>query len=125
MQTFPKKYDPNNEINTINLNLSPSWYPNYGLYHTYNHLLESYPKIIYWEIERQIIYSDAITRRYCMNKTFLFIQQGLLTMKNSADKANTTSIGNIATLAYYNGLNSEWYKCYTEIIQSLKQLHSK
>ena len=126
MLTFPKDYDANKEINTLfdDLNLSPSSYPNYGLYHSYDNLINSYPKIIYWEIERQIRYSDAITRRYCLNKNFLFMQKGFITTKISIEKSNTTSIGNLACMAHYNGLNSDWYQLYTKTIDSLKQFHS-
>lgn len=123
MLTYPKNYDPNDEINKTSnsLNLTPSTYPNYGLYHQYDHLLDSYPKIIYCEIERQIMYSDVITRRYCLNKNFLILQKGLLQINLSITKANTTSIGNIACLAFYNGLDREWRKLYTKTINSLKE----
>jgi hypothetical protein len=102
--------DPNDETNRLsrNLNLSPSpsSYHNYGLYHEYNHLINSYPSIIHWDIEKQIKYSDAITRRYCLNEKFKYIQKRLFTIDHTKN-SNATSIGNIATMAYYNGLESE------------------
>lgn len=120
----PYDYDPNNEINKLSndLNLSPSSYPNYGLYHDYDDLINSYPQIIYWDIEKQIKYSDAITRRYCLNKKFLFIQRDLLT-NDYKTKSNCTSIGNIAIICFYNGFDSEWGKLYIKSINSLKELH--
>jgi hypothetical protein len=124
MITYPPNYDPNDESNksSIALNLSPSSYSNNGLYHKYDHLINVYPEIINWDIEEQIKYSDAITRRYCLNKNFLLMQGNLLTMQlNHITKSNTTAIGNIACIAFYNKQNSDWNECYIKIINHLKQ----
>lgn len=99
--------------------LHPLFYPNGGLYHSMDVLNTIYPEIIHWPIEKQMDYADAITRRYCLNSHFLKTQPSI--MPSDLNKLNATSIGNIACLAYYNGLDSQWGHLYTELIKRLKE----
>jgi len=117
-------YDPRDEINTPEnkLKLIPFIYTNSGLYHDYDTLARIYPEIIFFTIEEQANYSDAITRRYALNQHFVNRMSGGLnmTIEEFADKANTTAIGNIAFMAIHQGLESRWGIYHRDLINYLK-----
>jgi len=117
-------YNPEDEINTPKneLNLLPFMYPNNGLYHNYDTLLQLWPKIISLTIEEQANYSDAITRRYALNEHFIDAMSISLSRSDEefAKNANTTGIGNLAFVAIHQGPNSKWGIRYTEVINYLK-----
>lgn len=77
-----------------------------------------YPDIISFPIEKQMQYADAITRRYALNSHFLETQKSAL---EDMSKPNVTAIGNLACLAYHNGLDSEYGILYKKIIKTLKE----
>jgi len=115
-------FDPNDEIHTKekDLNLIPSTYINFGLYHSPEALEEIYPKIVIFPIEEQIKYCDAITRRYCLNENYLKKQNFDIPINEIVKNIDATKIGNVACIAYYNGLNSKYWLYYTELIKYLK-----
>ena len=93
---YPPKYNPNDYVNNTNLILNPANYKNYGLYHTLNHLKGINIKdIANANINIQIDYADAITRRYAKNPIFINTQIGLFPTTVQGGELNVTSIGNI------------------------------
>lgn len=120
-----KKYDPHDEINTPfdKLDTMPWNYPNGGLYHSMETLKNIYPDIIDYSIEEQMKYSDAITLRYALNKHFINSQLKSFNtnIEILAKNCNTTALGNLACIAFYNGLESEIGIIYTKVIQYLKK----
>jgi hypothetical protein len=117
-----KNYDPKDYKLEENLNLNLLSYPNQGLYHPKEVLDDIYPKIILWPIERQIEYSDCVTRKYALNQFYLdkLKIQLDVPLDQLAKTGNATMIGNLAFIAYHNGINSEFGIHYTKILKYLK-----
>jgi hypothetical protein len=115
-------FNPKDEINTEEnkLNLIPSTYINFGLYHSSEVLKDIYPKIVMFTMENQMKFSDAMTRRYALNKYFLNKQNLDLPIEELVKNINATIIGNFACLTYHNGLESKYGLYYTRIINYLK-----
>lgn len=123
-----ENYNPHDWINTPKnkLVLAPFSYPKCGCYTTHEEELNVYPAIINFSIEEQMKYSDAISRRYALNPHFLKIQKDggsfdvERTINHIKNQKASSSIGNIAFLAYHNGINSDWGEFYTKVLNSLK-----
>jgi len=119
-----KDYNPKKTkyILEQDLKLELSNYPKFGSYHDLETIESIFPKIILWSIENQMIYSNAITRKYALNQVFLNALK--INLESSIDdfisKINATTIGNLAFITYYNGINSEIGIHYTKIIKYLK-----
>ena len=120
----PTDYNPNDWVNTPKdqLNLQPITYPSCGLYMSLAELEASYPAIVSMSIDKQMEYSDAITRRYAKNPHFQALQRESVSHINDKilSDPNATSIGNMAFMAYHNGMDSEWGRAYTRIMDRLR-----
>lgn len=117
-----KNYDPKDYKLEENINLNLLSYPNEGLYHPKEVLDDIYPKIVLWSIERQMEYSDAVTRKYALNQFYLdkLKIQLDVPLDRLAKIGNASMIGNLAFITYHNGINSEFANHYTKIIKYLK-----
>ncbi len=120
-----EEYDPNNwiDIPVEEMMLNPIGYSNLGLYKSLKELGKAYPAVLYISIEEQMTYADAIARRYSKNPHFLEKFRDMISPEHDEEalrKANTTTVGNAAVLAYHNGMDSEWGKYYTRITNLLK-----
>lgn len=115
-------FNPKDEINTEEkkLNLIPYMYINFGLYHSSEVLKDVFPKIVILPIEDQMKFADAITHRYALNKYFLNRQNLDIPVEKLVKNINTTMIGNLACLTYYNGLDSKYGLYYIKVIDYLK-----
>lgn len=116
-------FNPEDEINTEenDLNLISYTYINFGLYQSPEILTNMFPKIILLPIEDQMKFSDAITRRYALNKHFLDKLDLDVPIKELV--INASMIGNLACLTYYNGLESKYGLYYIKMIDYLKTDH--
>ena len=123
---LPESYNPRDHTDTPAeaLDLNPMSYPNIGLYHSTDHLQFVYPAILHYPIETQMQYADAITRRYALNPHFLELQRkGMsISVHQLRLSCNSTTVGNMACMAYYNGLDSEWGQYYCKMIEQLKDM---
>ncbi|HSW76379.1 MAG TPA: hypothetical protein VLG50_05015 [Candidatus Saccharimonadales bacterium] len=72
-------------------------------------------KYIYKTIEEQMLYADAITRRYALNPHFHQCNTNIC--------ANTTTVGNVAFMAYYNGMDSKWGLLYNTLMDELRRIY--
>lgn len=115
-------FDPKDEINTKEnkLNLVPSTYINFGLYHSSEVLNDVFPKIVIWPIENQMKFADAITHRYALNEHFLNKQNLSIPIEEFVKNINATTVGNLACITYYNGLESKYGLYYVQLINYLK-----
>ena len=121
----PEEYDPYDykDIPKEDLYLSPADYPSGGLYYPLHLLMNLYPDIIYKDQRDQMKYVDAITKRYCLNPHFRSLQ--LEHLKNVPDiivinRANATSIANLAFMAYHENPKGPYDKIYQERMALLK-----
>jgi len=122
-QAAPKNYDPHDEIDTPfeKLELGPWSYQNNGVYHDLGTLKSVYPAIIFYPIETQMEYANAITRRYALNPHFTDKQYSFLgDVESAAKNANATGIGNIACMAYHNGPESKYGIFYSKLMEYLR-----
>jgi len=123
---FPPDYDPHKYKFTRELSLHPIFYNNGGLYYNIEEYEKVFPDIIWWSIAEQIKYSDAITRRYCLNPLFLQNQNAFFDDDmNKYLNANAVSIGNLACAAYYNGVGSKYYDHYNRVLAFLKTQYNR
>ena len=109
-------YDPNNFIHDKILDLNYGNYPNFGLYHTITEIIKTKPlDVLRLPLEKQMLYSDAITRKYAKNEIFINNQIMNIRINKLPNTPNITNIGNMAFLAYHS---PEYFKeYYDELIQ--------
>jgi len=112
-------YDPNDYITDTVLELCPFTYPNCGLYQYKEPSLNEMVKLT---LEEQMAYSDAITRRYAKNPTFLKHMAGH-TEDREYDDINYCTFGNIAFMVYHNPENEKWKLYYDRVVNYIKQKH--
>lgn len=107
-----KSYNPQDYKDSDLLNLNPFSYDNNGNYHNDDQILSEVCKM---NIEEQMLLSNAIVRRYALNKNFLELQMSFLKNKDSIT-VTPTLIGNLAFLIYYNPDNVSLKQCHQRLV---------
>ena len=112
-------YDPNDYITDTVLELCPFTYPSCGMYH---HKEPSLDEMVELTLEEQMVYSDAVTRRYAKNPIFLELSDDCIEDKEYRG-LNSCALGNIAFMVYHNPGNEKWKLYYDRVVDHIKQKH--
>lgn len=118
LRDVPKDVDPAlyKDETRIGDKLHPYMYKNYGLYHSISELEAiSVKEFCSFSLEKQMEYTDAITRKYAMNKEFKDMQRDI-TVIEDIDSINITGIANLAWMMYYNPDEPKWKEAHDKIV---------